>query len=313
MGSKQQIECGACAGKRWAVWGTKRGEFVREDFTYWQCARCGLVRVTPVVGAEIYDDAYYAGRGADPYVNYAAEYADFAATDRRYELADLARVAGEFFAGREAKSEGAVEAGRALRWLDFGCGAGGLLKYLRQHGVPGGRTVEASGHDVGSYAKKLARADGFRIWSIEELATMPAGSFDVVSLVEVLEHIPDPGEVVALCARVLRSGGLLLVTTGNIAGPIARRQRTGYRYCIPEIHVSLFSPMALAALYSRHGLRVQAVRWDGCVRFKILKSVPARWRALAAVGLRVPGVVRVVDRLYDVSAMPCAVRVADGA
>jgi SAM-dependent methyltransferase len=272
-----------------------------------------LVRVTPVVGPEIYDDAYYAGRGADPYVNYAAEYADFAATDRRHELADLARVAGEFFAGAGATGENEAKAGRALRWLDFGCGAGGLLKYLREHGVPGGRAVEASGHDVGSYAEKLARADGFRIWSVGELATMPAGGFDVVSLVEVLEHISDPGEVVALCARVLRPGGLLLVTTGNVAGPIARRRRTGYRYCIPEIHVSLFSPAALVAIYARHGLRAQAVQWDGCVRFKALKSVPMPWRSAAAAVLRVPGVLRLVDRLYAVSAMPCAVRAAEGA
>lgn len=307
--SNQPLPCGCCAGESWALWGRKDGKFVRREFTYWQCERCGKVRVDPVVGPEIYDDAYYAGQGADPYVNYAAEYADFAATDRRFELADLARVAGEFFARGERKEA----APRPLRWLDFGCGAGGLLKYLRQQGVPGGRAVEASGHDVGSYAEKLARVDGFRIWSVEELARMPAGGFDVVSLVEVLEHIPDPGEVVALCARALRPGGLLLVTTGNIAGPIARRQRSRYRYCIPEIHVSLFSPAALVAIYARHGLRPQAVRWEGCVRFKALKSVPMPWRLAAAAVLRVPGVLRLVDRLYGVSAMPCAVRVAEGA
>jgi len=42
-----------------------------------------------------------------------------------------------------------------LRWLDFGCGAGGFLKYLRERGTLQGRPLELTGHDVGSYAELL--------------------------------------------------------------------------------------------------------------------------------------------------------------
>ena len=50
-----------------------------------------------------------------------------------------------------------------IHWLDFGCGAGGFLKYLRERAEFHGRPLALTGHDVGSYADLLARKDGFRI------------------------------------------------------------------------------------------------------------------------------------------------------
>lgn len=275
-----------------------------QEYEYWRCGGCGYTRVDPFAGYGIYDEAYYAGRGADPYVNYAEEYRGYGRTDRIREFADCRRIAAAHFAGRLV--------GREIAWLDFGCGAGGLLKYLRAEGglpVAGGmRPVALAGHDVGSYAERLKRDDGFVIHDDAALAALPDASFDVISLIEVIEHIPDPDRVLARCAALLRPGGLLLLTTGNVDCVVARRDGINYRYCIPEIHVSLFSPSSLAALYRRLGLEPLAVRYDGAVQFKILKSVPARWRGLARLLVRVPGVVAAVDRVYGVSRMPCATR-----
>jgi 2-polyprenyl-3-methyl-5-hydroxy-6-metoxy-1,4-benzoquinol methylase len=266
---------------------------------------CGFVRVEPFAGYGIYDQAYYEGRGADPFVNYAAEYHNYQRTDRRLEFEDCWRIAGEYFSGRHPAGE--------LAWLDFGCGAGGLLQYLRMKGAittgAGARPLQVAGHDVGAYANKLRDDDGFRIWNLAELEAV-AARFDVISLIEVIEHIPEPGPVIGLCARLLRPGGLLLLTTGNFDCPMARRQGIAYRYCIPEIHVSLFSPASLAALYERHGLKPWTARYDGSVKFKVLKSVPARWRPTMRVVLRLPGITRLIDRLHGVSLMPSACKPA---
>lgn len=272
------------------------------DYEYLRCTGCGFTRVDPFAGYDIYDESYYAGRGADPFVNYAAEYQDYGRTDRILEFEDCRRIAARHFATRPA--------GRAIAWLDFGCGAGGLLKYLRREGgvtVAGGTCpLTLAGHDVGSYAERLKRNDGFVIHGADELAALPPESFDVISLVEVIEHIPEPGPVLALCARLLRPGGLLLLTTGNFDSFVARRHGVNHRYCIPEIHVSLFSPTSLAALYRRHGLEPLAVRYAGAVQFKVLKSLPEFWRGVARRILRLPGATAMVDRLYGVSRMPCA-------
>jgi len=303
-GETPSTRCPCCDGGAWVPLGRKRGRHIVQDYEYLRCSVCGFTRVEPFAGYGIYDEAYYEGSGADPYVNYAEEYRDHGRTDRRFEFEDCARIATGPFKERDA--------GREIAWLDFGCGAGGLLKYLRaRHGleVAGGRCpLRLAGHDVGSYAERLKREDGFAILDGTGLAELPDASFDVISLIEVIEHVPRPGGVIALCARLLRPGGLLLLTTGNFDCPVARRQGIRYRYCIPEIHVSLFGPRSLEALYRQHGLEPVAVRYDRAVEFKALKSVSSRWRPLPRLVLRLPGIAGWVDRAYGVPQMPCASR-----
>ena len=194
--------------------------------------------------------------------------------------------------------------------MDFGCGAGGFLKYLRERGSLAGRPLQLTGHDVGSYADLLRDADGFRMLDLAALDAEPAGRYDVISCIEVLEHLPHPDPIVATIARLLRPGGLLILTTGNLHSRAARAKGLDYRYYIPEVHVNLYNPHTLRFLYARHGLNPYAVRYDGVIRFKVLKSLRHRrlLHAIARVALAVPGVVRAIDRSHGVSAMPCAVK-----
>jgi SAM-dependent methyltransferase len=156
----------------------------------------------------------------------------------------------------------------------------------------------------------LKRNDGFRILDLDELSREPDGGYDIISMIEVIEHLPDPAAAIRLIARLLRPGGLLLLTTGNLDNPVARRHGIHYRYCAPEIHVSLFNPRCLARLYRSVGLEPVHVRYHGAVKFKVVKSLRHRrvLRAAARLLLLFPPAVRAVDWLYGVSAMPCAVK-----
>ena len=221
------------------------------------------------------------------------------------EFDDLVGQATRYAAG--ALPEGLIE------WLDFGCGAGGLLKYLsdRKELRSGDRRwpVHVSGSDVGIYADRLRRDDAFRILGQGELAAEPDARYDVISLIEVVEHIEYPDPVFALVARLLRPGGLLLLTTGNITSFVATSKGLDYGYVMPEVHVGYFTPRALEKIYARHGLVPLRLRYDGVVRFKVIKTLraPGRQR-IARVALRLPGVVRVIDALFGTSKMPCAVK-----
>ena len=300
--------CRCCGSPDVVLRGRKTGDFLRREFDFHVCRNCGFMMVEPFSGFEIYDDAYYRGHGPDPYVDYHSEYHNWRQTDRVLEFEDLAAIANRHLSPPTSRPSPASEA--PLRWLDFGCGAGGFLKYLRERGSLAGRPLELTGHDVGSYADLLKSADGFRILDLGELSREPEGRYDVISMIEVIEHLPAPLEPMRLVARLLKPGGLLLLTTGNLDGPIARRQGIHYRYCAPEIHVSLFNPRCLSELYRRVGLAAYPVRYDGAVKFKVLKSLRHRraLRATAAAALAFPLTVRAVDALYGVSAMPCAVK-----
>jgi len=297
--------CRICGSGEIEPRGRKRGDFIREEFSFHRCRACDFQFVEPFSGFAIYDDRYYRGEGPDPYVDYESEYRDYRQTHRRHEFADMTRLAEQFL-----RKRGATAASLPLRWLDFGCGAGGFLKFLRTRASLGGRTLELAGHDVGSYADLLKQQDGFRILDLDEITREPAGTYDVISMIEVVEHLPDPVAALTQVARLLKPGGLLLLTTGNLDSPVARRQGIHYRYCAPEIHVSLFGPRSLAHLYARVGLQPQSVRYAGAVQFKVLKTLRHRpvAGALAGLALHLPPVVWLIDRMYGVSAMPCAVK-----
>jgi 2-polyprenyl-6-hydroxyphenyl methylase/3-demethylubiquinone-9 3-methyltransferase len=106
-------------------------------------------------------------------------------------------------------------AGRQV--LDVGCGGGLLAEAMARRG---GRVL---GIDLAPEALAVARlhalesgvAVEYRQVEVESLAgTMPAG-FDVVTCLEMLEHVPDPSAVVAALARLVRPGGHVIVSTIN--------------------------------------------------------------------------------------------------
>jgi 2-polyprenyl-3-methyl-5-hydroxy-6-metoxy-1,4-benzoquinol methylase len=300
-------KCRLCGHRRLTLVGTKVGRYRAASFRFYRCQCCSFVFVSPVLGSEIYDEAYYRGDGADRFVDYEREYRDYRQTPRIFELQDLVSIAEKHFAeGRHALPE-------KVAWLDFGCGAGALLKFLRDKKVLEAGSLRPqlliSGFDVGSYAERLAHNDGFKIWASEELENLPAESFEVVSCIEVVEHLEEPFPVLRLLARLLRPSGLFLLTTGNMGCPLARLLGLRFPYCTPEIHVSYFNPKLLKRVYQQVGLVPRKIHFSGVLRFKMIKNLPRFVPARVGREISKLGLLRnLFDCLYGVSAMPCGTK-----
>jgi len=290
--------------------GAKRGHFIADEFRFYQCRECSFLFVEPVTDFGVYDDAYYAGQGPDSLVNYHEEYSNYRSTSRRFEFAGLVRFAEQHLQDRPAASRSEQD---CVTWLDFGCGAGGLLKYLRDLGelTCGGIQVPLHpvGHDVGSYSERLKNDDNFDILSCDQLDRDCPGRFDIISCIEVIEHIPSPRPIIELLARSLKPGGLLILTTGNLDCPLAKLQGIHFSYCMPEIHVSLFNPSLLSRLYQEVGLTPILMRHDGTIKFRFLKNlaqIPCG-RLLSWLAF-FPPALRFADYIFGVSKMPFAVK-----
>ncbi len=101
--------------------------------------------------------------------------------------------------------------------LDVGCGGGILSESMAQRGA------EVSGIDMGEAPLKVAKLHGlesgvkvnYRRITVEELAEQEAGSYDVVTCMEMLEHVPDPSSIVRACAKLTKPGGKLFFSTLN--------------------------------------------------------------------------------------------------
>jgi len=103
------------------------------------------------------------------------------------------------------------------RVLDVGCGGGILAESLASLGA------SVTGIDLSEKSlavAKLHRLESginvdYRAVSAEALAAEQPGAFDVVTCMEMLEHVPDPASIVDACARLARPGGWLLFSTLN--------------------------------------------------------------------------------------------------
>lgn len=111
-----------------------------------------------------------------------------------------------------------VHAGLAgKRVLDVGCGGGILSESMSERGA------EVMGIDLGEKALKVAQLHQYesnvkveyRLIAVEELAQEMPESFDVVTCMEMLEHVPDPAAVVRACARLVKPGGKVFFSTIN--------------------------------------------------------------------------------------------------
>ena len=101
--------------------------------------------------------------------------------------------------------------------LDVGCGGGLLSEALAKEGA------KVTALDLAPELIKVAKlhrlesgvAVDYRLQSVEALAAEQPGSFDAITCMEMLEHVPDPAAIIAACASLLKPGGQLFLSTLN--------------------------------------------------------------------------------------------------
>jgi 2-polyprenyl-6-hydroxyphenyl methylase/3-demethylubiquinone-9 3-methyltransferase len=104
------------------------------------------------------------------------------------------------------------------RVLDVGCGGGILADSMARRGA------DVLGIDLAAKPLKVAQLHAieaatpriaYREVAVEALADEMPGAFDVVTCMEMLEHVPDPGSIVAACGRLAKPGGWAFFSTIN--------------------------------------------------------------------------------------------------
>lgn len=103
------------------------------------------------------------------------------------------------------------------RVLDVGCGGGILSESMYFKGA------DVTGIDLGEKALNVAKLHqlesdakvSYILTSVEQLALEQPASFDIVTCMEMLEHVPDPASIVAACAKLVKPGGAVFFSTIN--------------------------------------------------------------------------------------------------
>jgi SAM-dependent methyltransferase len=278
--------------------GQKVGRHAGIPFHVFRCPSCQFAFVDPPWSglSEAYDEQYYRGKGVDPLVDYMFELEAPERTVRWYEWKGFTQMIGAV-----------TKLDSSTRWLDYGCGNGGLVRYLQSQGFR-----HSAGFDDGWIAEH-SRKLGIPLLTEQELAGCD-GTFDVVTMLEVIEHVLDPLSVLRLARRLLKPNGLLYLTTGN-ARPY-RDRLLAWRYVLPEIHVSFFEPCTLETALSRAGFRPEYQHrpsgYSDVLRFKILKNLRVRKRGVVERAIPWKLVSHLADRRYQVTYHPYGIAVPEG-
>ncbi len=227
--------CPACGGTASRAAGSKSG------YTLRTCRECGtlfadLAASPPTDPTGLYTDAYGAEEPVPPLV--------VASLERLVATAEAFRSTG--------------------RWLDVGFGQGDLLDVAARRGW------SCYGTEVARPALDRARRRGFTV-ADDALADarFPAGGFDVVTMIELLEHVPEPRRFLAAAAALLRPGGLLYATTPNASSLNRRALGLGWSAVVPPEHLTLWTARGLRRALAAAGFEACRVRTEGLNPYEI--------------------------------------------
>jgi SAM-dependent methyltransferase len=263
--------------------------FSAERFELGVCDRCELSLVlNPRTDFdELYGPDYYAGKGADPLIDYAADEAR--GSLREIEWSGLLDTVSAIAAHKSPPTA-------PLRLLDWGAGLGGLVRMARERGMV------ADGLDAG-YAAKVLEEKGFSA----PPAADASSQYDVITAIEVVEHLLDPIAELRAMAAFLKPGGFLFITTGNVAkarGPLNK----WYYAQVPDVHVTFWSPNAWSKALQVAGFEPSPLPFarvdPRVVQYKVIKALP-KYRGPLKASMPVwRPLSRVVDSRYGVSEFP---------
>lgn len=207
--------------------------------------------------AELYDADYFQGHGFDQSVNYVRDVDEFGAHKPVYDLHDwdLDSIRASL-AGHGAKS-----------LLEIGCGTGVFLAKAKEH------NFDVHGLELSEYAAGFVRDLGIPVdtKSIED-ADFPDGSWDVIVMREVIEHLPHPLESLKTVYRWLKPGGVLFMATGNYDCPERKVKGKDWFYFMPEGHLYYFSNRTMRKYLEKVGFRTIRVTNQGDLLMEMLRK-----------------------------------------
>ena len=225
-----------------------------------RCAACGVGRTeTKSFDPSAYYNAdYFTGKHSDGYADYVG-----AENVLRREFAHTADFVRRF-----------VPRGRLL---EVGCAYGFFLQEARRH-------FDVCGIELAEEAAAHCRQAGLDVATgiADEPTLARFGTVDVIVLLDVIEHLPDPRETLALCLKRLNPGGVLVITTGDFGSLPAKMAGAGWRLMTPPQHLWFFSEESIRRLGASLGLTLE--HFDHPWKFVPLSLISFQLRRM--LGLR---------------------------
>lgn len=204
-----------------------------------RCIQCGLIYVNPRFTSEklkdVYDHEYFDGIGKRYFEN------EWRLSYFKPIIDQLIKITG-------------LKRGKIL---DIGTAGGHFMKHLKNRGFM------TYGIEPSTAASSFARKQlGLHVKTGNLLsAHFPENSFDIVTLNDVIEHMPNPRKNLEHAHSLLKEGGWLVLSTPNIDSLGFRIFCEGFVFIVPQVHLWYFSPETLSILLHNTGFVIRKITY----------------------------------------------------
>jgi len=257
----------------------------RDGFRHLSCGACRLVRLHPdhfVSGNSFYTEPYFNGQmysETKGKYGYPTCYADLSTTYRAAHYREYINEIVSLFD---------IEQIRTLKALDFGCGYGFFLKTLLEN-TNGISEIEVSGIelDAGVCARARANLHGSLVYCVDlktDQSTVPRDYFDIITMLDVLEHLDNPRVYLQRLAECAKKNGYLLLSTPNIESFNAWLYGDRWALHSPPYHTYYFGPRSIRILLKQTGWRIVDLYTERTI-FHNERSGRETWRGKLARAL----------------------------
>lgn len=216
--------------------------FEKNNYHFNKCENCGIIYINPMPNetelVKLYNDpskAIYYEKATQEGIIYAE------------------KVKSGLF-----KDLKAINFNSWKRILDIGCGGGFLLNSVKKE------FDELHGLEVSMELVRFAKSK----WSLNvhhgeiQNVNLPENYFDIVTLYDVIEHIPKPLIFLDAIYRILKHNGVIVIVTPNANGLSARIMKEKWIYYTPPEHIFYYTPKSIKVLLKTKGFKICKVKTE---------------------------------------------------
>lgn len=225
--------------------------------TLLKCTNCSFVTanldISKLDFSNIYDESYFKG---SEYLNYPLEKS----------------IIQKNFTKRLNFITRNINKNNISNVLEIGCAYGFfgelILKYFPE--------IQYTGIDISKEAINYGKNNlGLNIHSIDYLDYKSDKDISDIYMWDVIEHLPEPGKVIAKASAELQKNGRLILTTGDIDSYLARIQKKNWRLIHPPSHLHYFSKKTISQLLRKNNFQVISINYQS-----IYRSLKQSWYSL---------------------------------
>jgi len=246
----EKVKCSLCNSSRY-----KQKYYIEKNgasFNVVRCVDCGMIYLNPRPSSkkidDMYDEDYFHGKGFDKGVDYleGLKYRKVWEPWHNSRLMTIERYVKNLLVEKKGEKRGSI--------LDVGCGLGEFLIVARDAGW------DAKGVELSKYsadiAKKKFKLDVFngRLDDVNTTGKFKE-KFDVITMIEVIEHLPNPLENLKKCHELLKHQGIIVIQTGDVESLYSKIKGKNWPYYLAG-HLNYFSRRTLKRMLEKAGFEV---------------------------------------------------------